>query len=136
MSVSPYLFFNGNCREAMDFYAYVFGGEPMIMDASGLPAEFAASDDQKTQVMHSQLSVGDTTLMASDSIFEESPAMAGCSVQLNYPSAAEAKGYYDKLSAGGEISMPWAPTFWCAGFGVFSDKFGTRWMVGCDELPA
>ena len=136
MTICPYLYFNGNCRDALMFYAEVFGTKPMIMDASGLPPEFDLPQEKKDQVMHGQIPVGDGVLMASDSIFEELPAMAGCAVQLTYPTAAEAKHKVDSLAAGGNVTMPWAATFWCAGFGTLTDKFGTRWMVGCEEAPS
>ena len=74
--------------------------------------------------------------MASDSIFEDMPAMAGCAVQLNYATAAEAKAIFDQLTEGGTVTMPWAATFWSAGFGTVTDAFGVCWMVGCTEEPS
>jgi len=133
MSLCPYLFFNGTCREALRFYGEVFGTTPEIMDASGMPPEYEVPEDRKGWVMHGHLAIGGGMLMASDNVTGTSPPMAGCAVQVNLPSAAEAKTVFDKLAEGGEITMPWTPTFWSAGFGTLTDRFGIPWMVGTDE---
>lgn len=136
MSLNPYLFFNGNCREALEFYAGIFGGTPDIMTADGMPPEYEVPDDQKDWIMHGSLKVRDGLLMASDTFTGTSDPMAGCGIQLDYPTSATAKEIFDKLADGGEITMAWEPTFWSAGFGTVTDKFGIRWMIGCDEAPA
>ena len=136
MTICPYLFFNGNCREALTYYGEVFGTTPEIVDCSGMPPEFPVPEDRRHWVMHGKMAVGGGMLMASDSVFEEMPAMAGCSVQLNYATAADAKAVFDHLADGGTVTMAWAPTFWSAGFGALCDRFGIRWMVGCDEAPS
>lgn len=135
MNPTPYLFFNGNCREALTFYAELFGSKPEIMEASGMPEEFSVPGDKKDWVMHGSLQIGDGMLMASDSIFGDSERMSGCSVQLDLPTAAEGKAIFDKLAEGGEVTMVWEPTFWSAGFGTCTDKFGTQWMIGTSEMP-
>ena len=136
MTPTPYLFFNGTCREAMSFYASIFGGSPELMDASGMPPEYSVPDDRKNWIMHAYLPVGEGGIMASDNVMGESDSMAGCYVQLNYPTTAEARSVFDKLAAGGETTMPFEPTFWTAGFGILVDRFGTRWMINSDEPPA
>ncbi len=137
MIPTPYLFFNGNCAEAIAAYVEIFGGEIMEqMPASDMPPEFPVPDDRKDWVMHSRLRIGDGFLMASDNIFGEAAGMAGSSVMMSFPTAAEGKAVYDKLTDGGEVEMPWAPTFWAAGFGTLTDRFGVKWMIGCDEPPA
>ena len=136
MTPTPYLFFNGTCRDAMAFYASIFGGSPELMDASGMPPEFPVPEDRKNWIMHASLPVGNGSIMASDNVMGESDPMAGCSVQLNYPTTAEARDVFDKLAEGGETTMPFEPTFWTAGFGMLVDRFGIRWMVNSDEPPA
>lgn len=136
MHIAPYVFFNGNCAEALDFYIDALGAElHMKMLASEMPPDpdFTIPDDKKDWIMHANIMIGDAGIMMSDNIMGESAEMDGCSIMLNYPTAAEAKSIFDKLADGADIDMPWAPTFWSAGFGTLRDKFGVRWMVGTDE---
>lgn len=136
MHIAPYVFFNGNCAEALAFYMDALGAElHMKMLASEMPPDpnFVVPDDKKDWILHANIMIGDAGIMMSDNFMGESPAMDGCSIMLNYPTAAEAKQIYDRLADGAEIDMPWAPTFWSAGFGTLRDKFGVRWMVGTDE---
>lgn len=137
MVPTPYLFFNGDCAEAIAFYAEVFGGEIIgRMPASELPAEFAVPEDRRDWVMHSTIKIGNGQIMASDNIMGTSDKMAGASVSMIYSTAAEAKAIYDRLADGGEIQMPFSPTFWSAGFGTLTDRFGIKWMVGTDQPPS
>ena len=137
MGPIPYIFFNGECAEAMEFYAKIFDGEIMErMSASDMPPDFPVPEEKKDWVMHCRLQTADGGFMASDNIDGTSDKMAGSSLMMNYATAAEAKAIFDKLADGGEITMPWEPTFWAAGFGTLVDRFGIRWMVGCDEAPS
>ena len=137
MTPTPYLFFNGQCAEAIAAYAEIFGGEIMEhMPASDLPPEYPLPDDRKDWVMHSRVKIGDGYLMASDNIMGESAGMEGCSVMMSFPETARAKDVFDKLADGGDVEMAWAPTFWSAGFGTLTDRFGIKWMIGSDEMPA
>ena len=136
MQPCPYLFFNGDCRAALNFYGDIFGSTPNLMDASGMPAEYQVPEDRKGWIMHGTVAVGDGTLMASDNVTGTSDAMAGCGIQLDLPTAAEGKAVFDKLAEGGEVTMAWEPTFWSAGFGTCTDQFGVRWMIGTSEAPS
>lgn len=139
MQVTPYVFFNGNCADALAFYESALGAEvTMKMLASDMPPDpdFVVPDDKKNLIMHAQMKVGEGEVMMSDNIMGESADMDGASIMLNLPTAAEAKAIFDNLADGAEITMPWEPTFWSAGFGTLRDKFGVRWMVGTDEPPA
>lgn len=137
MTPTPYLFFNGNCAEAIAWYAEIFGGEVVMqMPASEMPPEFPVPEERKGWIMHSTIKIGDGELMASDNITGEAPKMAGASVMMRLPTADGGKVAFDKLAEGGEIEMPWTPTFWSAGFGCVTDRYGIRWMIGCDEEPA
>ncbi len=137
MQVQPYLFFNGQARDAIAFYQKALGAEIVEMMPMGDgPPDFDIPTERKDWIMHCTLQVGEFRIMMSDDFMANAEPMAGCNVMLNVPTAAEGKTLYDALSEGGEVRMPWEPTFWSAGFGAFSDKFGVRWMVGCDEAPA
>lgn len=135
MKPVPYLFFNGNCREALTHYGQIFGTTPEIMEPGSAP-DFPVTDAQKDWVLHGTLPVGEGVLLASDSFMEPAPALAGCAISVSYPTATEAKAIFDQLAEGGEVTMPFEATFWSAGFGMITDKFGVSWMVGCDEAPA
>ncbi|MEO1602443.1 MAG: VOC family protein [Pseudomonadota bacterium] len=136
MTPTPYLFFNGTCAEALATYAQVFGGEVTeMMPASQLPAEYAVPEDRRDWVMHACLTIGQGRIMASDDVTGQATPMAGCSVMMSLASAGEAKAAFNALAEGGTVGMAFAPTFWSAGFGVLTDRFGTKWMIGTDEAP-
>ncbi|MBC6408716.1 MAG: VOC family protein [Rhodobacteraceae bacterium] len=119
----------------METYAAIFDATPEMMPASAMGDAFPVPDDKKDWIMHASLKIGAGDLMASDDIFGTSGAMQGASVMLSYPTVAEAKTIFEKLSDGSEITMPFAPTFWSLGFGTLTDRFGVHWMVGSDETP-
>jgi PhnB protein len=137
MQPIPYLFFKGTCAEAMRFYASVFGSDdPEIMTVSTAPKEVlehmpGVSPDS---VMHSAVKIGDGWVYASDDSSGETPAMAGNSISVSYPDAAEARRIFDALSDGGEVRMAFEPTFFSPGFGTLTDRYGTRWMVLADFI--
>ncbi len=136
MTPTPYLFFNGECAEAIASYVEIFGGETMEkMLGSDMPPDFDVPEDRKDWVMHARIKIGDGYLMASDNVTGESPAMAGASVMVSLPTVDAGKAAFDTLADGGEIQMPYAPTFWSKGFGTLTDRFGVKWMIGCDEVP-
>lgn len=137
MTPTPYLFFNGECREAIETYVEIFSGEVLItMLGTDMPPEFPVPEERKGWIMHATLKIGDGELMASDNIMGDSPKMAGSSVMMSLPTVADARAAFDKLAVGGAVEMPFAPTFWSAGFGTVTDRFGVKWMVGSDEKPA
>ncbi|WP_323846464.1 VOC family protein [Microbulbifer magnicolonia] len=133
MNFSPYLNFNGNCREAFEFYARVLGGEIIaMMTFAEAPPEADMSADVGDQVMHAQLKVGEQIFMASDAPKTFRPAQ-GMHITIGTDTPEEAKRIYAALSEGGEITMPMAETFWAQRFAMFTDRFGTPWMVNCDK---
>ena len=131
-TLDSYLFFNGRCREAMQFYEKTLGGkmEGLVTYADSPDPEHC-SPGNEALVMHASLLLADgRRLMASDSPPEHYKPMAGFSLALNYEKAAEAKKIFEVLSAGGSVFMPMAETFWTETFGMCTDRFGTPWMVG------
>src|SRR5687768_6082374 len=132
----PYLFFNGNCADAMRFYEQTLGGKADILPAAGSPAEENLPPGSGNLIMHARLELNGHALMASDWMAPEPyPGMKGVSVSLSYPDVAEARRIFDALGAGGQVQMPFEKTFWSEGFGMVVDKFGTNWMVGGGEQP-
>lgn len=125
--LNPYLNFNGNTREAMEFYKAALGGELRIMTFGTFPG---TPDDQKDKVMHAQLESGAMTLMASDPPPDHTFTTGDTfSISLSGTDEATLTGYWNKLSAGGEITMPLAKQMWGDTFGMFKDRFGVQWMI-------
>ncbi|SMY08491.1 VOC family protein [Flavimaricola marinus] len=136
MQTAPYLFFNGSARAAISAYTKIFDAPPPdIMTMADAPPEMGIPEDRKDWVMHCEMKIGDGILYLSDDFAGNSPAMDGCSVMVSLPTAVEAKSVFDQLAEGGDVRMPWEPTFWSAGFGTLTDAYGVRWMIGTDEAP-
>ncbi len=134
--LNPYLSFRDTARTAMEFYRSVFGGE-LTTSTFG---EFHASDDpaEQDKIMHAQLETdGGLTLMASDTpnSMEYRPG-TNFSVSLSGDDEAELRGYWDKLSADGTVTMPLEPAPWGDTFGMCTDKFGVQWLVNIAGKPA
>lgn len=136
MSFAPYIHFQGNCAEALKFYAEVFGAsEHFAMtyaEAPDAPPEIKGSK----AVMHGSITVDGSVLMASDF----PPGMKGepqqaVSVSWGTEDVARARSIYDRLVQGGEPVMPFAATFWSEGFGMLKDRFGTHWMISGPQKP-
>ncbi|MEO1068630.1 MAG: VOC family protein [Cyanobacteria bacterium J06638_6] len=133
MQVNPYLAFDGNCEEAFKFYHQILGGElgdMMTFASSPMESEVPAAWGNK--VMHTQLILGDYTLMGSDGFPGQYTAPQGISVSLQVSEPAEAERIFKALADGGSIQMPLEKTFWAQRFGMATDKFGIPWMINCD----
>lgn len=130
--LDSYLFFSGNCAEAMRFYERTLGGKlEKIMTYADSPEPENCPPGSKDLVMHACLVLDGRMLMASDSApGYENKGMSGFALSLNYPTAAEARRVFDALANGGSVTMPMAETFWTEIFGMVTDRFGTPWMVG------
>ena len=127
--LNPYLSFQENAREAMTFYQSVLGGDLTVSTF----ADFHASDDpaEQDKVMHSHLETPDgLMLMGADTpaAMEYRP-QAGVSVSLSGDDEAKLRGYWERLSEGGTVIMPFEEAPWGATFGMCVDRFGTSWMV-------
>ena len=133
--ITPYLTFNGTCRQAMTFYKDILGGDLELMDFASSPME--VPDEAKNYIMHAILTSNGVTLMASDTMPNQ-PVTNGNSVSLsiNCQSTDEINHLFNSLSEGGEITMPLEDTFWGARFGMLTDKFGTCWMFNYDYPQA
>jgi PhnB protein len=130
MILNTYLFFNGNCREAFEFYAPLFGGaiEAMLTHAD-TPAASQVPDEWRDKILHACLKIGDRLLMASDAPPQYAAAPAGFRVHVEIPDAEKAARIFAALTEGGRIMMPFEKTFWARRFGMVNDRFGTPWMI-------
>jgi PhnB protein len=136
-TINPYLTFDGNCEEAFNFYKSIFGGEfPYIGRYKDMPSEHPIPDSEKEKIMHVSLPISkETILMGSDSsgsFGHSTVAGNNFSLSVNTDTEEEARSVFEKLSAGGKVTMPLEKTFWNALFGMFTDKFGINWMVNYD----
>ena len=130
MSFTPYLFFVGNCREAMTAYQGIFGGQLDIVTAAEMPD--APPDAPADTVMHAALILdnGGMLFASDDPSTDEAGPKTGMSVSMTAADEAEAAKVFDGLSKGGEVQLPMGPTSWSPAFGMCIDRFGVPWMVG------
>ena len=134
MSVSPYIFFSGTCAEAFARYQEVLGGELQVMTHAELPEGAEPMPGAEPHhVMHASLTWPDGTLMGSDDPTGDSGAKVGVAVAFTAPDVGTAEKLFDGLADGGEVMMPFEATFWSAGFGACTDRFGVQWMVDTAE---
>lgn len=135
MVINPYLNFNGNAGEAMNFYKSVFGGDfPMLMRFSDTPQKDQFPENEQQMIAHVALPVGDSMLMASDvpSSMPKSTFGSALSMMVSVDSRDEADRLFNGLSDGAKIDMPLEDAFWGDYFGSLTDKFGIVWMVSFD----
>ena len=139
MRLNTYLFFDGNCEEAFEFYRSVFGGEFVtLMTYADGPSEMQVPDDRKGEIMHVSLQVGSSVLMGSDRWFaHKEPFTPGSNfgISIETESREQSDDLFSKLSDGGTVKMPMEKVFWGSYFGSLTDRFGIEWMINCD-LPA
>jgi len=130
MQVQPYLFFDGRCDEAIEFYKKTLGAEvAMLMRWKDSPDKSMCTPANENKVMHSSVRIGDTTLMASDGRNTGNPNFQGFAPSINAKDEADADKLFAALSDGGKVTMPMAKTFFSPRFGMLADKFGVSWMV-------
>jgi len=133
MQAQPYLFFDGRCEEALDFYQRALGAKPgMVMrwkDAPQPQQQGMVPPGAENKIMHANFQIGDTTIMASDGRCEGKPSFQGFALSLNAATEAEADRLFNALADGGKVQMPMAKTFFSPRFGMVADKFGVGWMV-------
>ncbi len=131
--IQPYLFFNGSCEQAVEFYRNALGAEvEMTMrfkESPEPPPPGAVPPGFENKIMHTSFRIGQTTIMASDGCSTEKPNFEGFSLALSVSNEAEADRVFAALSAGGQVRMPLTKTFWSPRFGMLTDRFGIGWMI-------
>ncbi|MBA2939952.1 VOC family protein [Paenibacillus sp. CGMCC 1.16610] len=137
MALDFYLNFNGNCREAVEYYAEVFGAEqPKIMTFGDTPSDpaYPLPEEAKSMVMHARLTISGSTVMFSD-VFPGMPFVAGNNISLSMVSKdiEEIKSAFHKLKEGGKVGMELQETFWSKCYGSLEDKFGIQWQFNYDN---
>lgn len=136
MRVEPYLYFNGRCEEAVEFYRRTVGAEVNVLtrfkDNPGAPAPEGAAE----KVMHADLRIGDTTILASDGQCNGTADFRGFSLSLTAGKDAEADRLFTALSDGGHVRVPLMSTPFASRFGMVADRFGLLWTVAAREQNA
>lgn len=134
-----YLSFNGNCKEAFDFYKSVFGGEFQYVGTYGeMPPqkEIPLRDDEKEKIMHITLPISKETMLMGGDTLEAfgAPIVNGnnFTISIKCDSMEEADDLFGKLSVGGNVTMPMRKTFWGSYYGMITDKFGINWKMNVD----
>jgi PhnB protein len=134
MQTSTHLHFNGNCREAFDFYARTFNGKIVFAMTFGeAPGQEQVAPEVKNQIIHARIDLGGQFLLGCDAPGGRYQAPQGFNVMAAVEKPADAERIFKTLSEGGRVDMPFQPTFWAHGFGMCTDRFGTPWMVNCEK---
>jgi PhnB protein len=133
MQVNPYLFFDGRCDEAMEFYRQALGAEVTTLmrfkDSPEPPRPGMVPPGAENKVMHASFRIGDTTVMPSDGRCMGQPSFEGFALTLTLPDEAEADRLFAALGEGGQVQMPLTTTFFSPRFGMVADRFGVSWMI-------
>lgn len=133
MILNPYLGFDGNCREAFEFYEKTLGGKILMMLTQGespVAADLPAEDHAR--IMHARLELNGQLLMGGDSP-QGASANKGFRVNISVDTPEQAEQFFAALSEGGSVQMPIEKTFWAVRFGMLTDKFGVPWMINCEQ---
>ena len=145
MQISPYLYFAGNCEEAITFYQQAINAHLKVKITWGdVPPEKQQQPQKQNRasgetpaddkIMHALLQIGDSELQLSDSA--EAVNYTGFAVSLSSHDADEGKKWFDNLAVGGTVTLAWEETFWAAGFGTLIDKFGIPWRINVNKPDA
>jgi PhnB protein len=130
MQVQPYLFFDGRCEEAIEFYKKAIGAEvSMLLRYKDSPDKNMAPPGDPNKVMHCEIKIGESTVSASDGRNEGQAKFHGFSLTLIVGSEAEAQKLFSALAQGGQVQLPLTKTFFSPSFGMLADRFGVGWMI-------
>ena len=131
MQVEPYLFFDGRCEEALEFYKKAIGAEVTALirfkDSPDPTMVHGGADPNK--ILHAVFRVGETAIMTSDGRNQGKPSFQGFALSIAVKTEAETKKLFDALAQGGRVEMPLTKTFFSPSFGMVVDRFGIMWMI-------
>ena len=133
MQAQPYVFFNGKCEEALEFYKQALGAKVEMMmrfsEAPEKPQPGMVPPGSENKIMHAAFKVGDTQILASDGHADGKPVFQGFGLAISVANDAEAAKLFNAVGKGGQVMQPLAKTFFASSFGMVTDKFGVLWMV-------
>ena len=130
MPVTPYLFFDGRCEEAIEFYKKTLGAEvQMMMRFKENPDKNMCTPANENKIMHACVKINDAPVMLSDGHAQGKPKFEGFSLSISPKDEAAAKKTFAALSEGGQVQMALSKTFFASRFGMVADRFGVSWMI-------
>jgi PhnB protein len=133
MPVTPYLFFDGRCEEALEFYKKALGAEVEMMmrfkESPEAPPPDKVAPGSANKIMHASVRINGAPVMASDGCAQGKPKFEGFSLSVNAKDETEADRMFAALAEGGQVQMPLGKTFFAKRFGMVADRFGVGWMV-------
>jgi PhnB protein len=133
MQVQPYVFFDGRCEEAIEFYRKAIGAQVIMMmrfkESPEPPQPGCTPPGSENKIMHASFRVGDSTILASDGRCAGNPKFDGFALSLTVSNDADAGRLFGALSEGGKVQAPLTKTFFSSSFGMVADRFGVHWMV-------
>jgi PhnB protein len=134
MQTGPHLHFNGNCREAFNFYADTLGGKIVFAMTYGeSPQAVRASPELRDKIIHARLDFGGQYVLGCDACADHYQVPQGFNVMASVAQHADAERIFNALARDGTVTMPFQETFWARGFGMVTDRFGIPWMVNCEK---
>ena len=134
-TLNPYLSFNGQCQDALDFYCTTFNGKVVMRQTFG-QAPNAVKGINPTHIMHAEFKADGIYIMASDGLSHDARPQNNITLNVNFSDLSEQKNCFEKLAQNGEVLMPLEQTFWGASFGKVQDQFGIQWMLNCHLEPS
>ncbi len=130
MPVTPYLFLDGRCEEAIEFYKKSIGAQvQMMMRFKEGPDDHKPTPGTENKIMHACININGAPVMLSDGRVENKPEFKGFALSLDAKEAADGERMFKALSDGGQVQMPLMETFFAKSFGMVADKFGVGWMI-------
>lgn len=136
MRLMAHLHFKGQCREAFETYARIFGGEiEFAMTYGQTPDAAQTSAAVRDLIVHARVRLGDQYLLGCDPPQDHFKAPQGFNVMAAVDDPAEAERIFRALAAGGTVGMEFGQTFWAYRFGMCTDRFGIQWMINCEKAP-
>jgi PhnB protein len=133
MKLFPYVSFQGNCEEALNFYKEALNGEIIQLGRYG-ESPMKSPEEFKDKIIHARLKFGDALIMASDVINEQAMDSGdNISLSVDCDNDRQIQEVFARMAAGGKVMMPLQEQFWGATFGMLTDKFGIHWMFNCEK---
>jgi len=137
MKLNPYLAFDGDCREAFEFYQKALGGHISFIQTIGeSPMASSMPPEEHGRIMHVTLQIGDQVLQGADAPPGLFTKPAGFCVATEFEDVAEGERVFNALAQSGTVQMAFQPTFWAKGFGMLIDQFGTPWIVNAGQVTS
>jgi PhnB protein len=133
MQIQPYLFFDGRCEEAIEFYRKTLGAEAVMLlrwkDCPEPAQPGMIPPGSENKIMHGRVKIGGSTVLMSDGECRGKAEFQGFSLSVTMANNTEAERVFAALGDGGQVQMPLGKTFFSPAFGMLADKFGVSWMV-------